>query len=259
MRILFLGNNWVAWQVVRWLKKQNEKIVALVIHPPEKRRYGDEIILSSGVNQRHLFDGSHLPESEVIRAIKALEPDIGLSVFFGYIMGDEFLDIFPSGVVNLHPAYLPFNQGSYPNVWSIVERTPAGVTLHYVDPGIDTGDIIARQRVKVEPVDTGGSLYHRLEKNCLDLFKKTWPLIRSGEAPRIPQSRDEGTCHRMNDVDKIDFIEPDRTYKARELIEIIRARSFPPYTGAYYIYQGQKIYLRLQLLNEEQLKGTKDE
>lgn len=252
MRILFLGNNWVGWQVARWLCEQNEQIVGLVVHPPHKRKYGDEIIRSAQVSPEYIFDGSQLRQPDVLEVIKALRPHVGLSVLFGYILRPEFLDLFPAGVLNLHPAYLPYNRGAYPNVWSIVERTPAGVTLHYVDAGVDTGDIIAQRQAPVEFVDTGETLYRRLEEACVELFKDTWPLIRSGRATRVPQDEREGTYHSTRDVERIDTIDLDRTYTARELIDIIRARTFPPYPGTYFIHEGRKVHLRLQLLYEEQ-------
>ena len=259
MRIAFLGNNWVGWQVAHWLREQNDQIVGLVIHPPHKRKYGDEIIRSARVSPAHIFDGARLRQPKVLQAIKALRPDIGLSVLFGYILRPEFLDLFPAGVVNLHPAYLPYNRGAYPNVWSIVERTPAGVTLHYIDAGVDTGDIIAQRQVLTEPVDTGETLYRKLEQACVELFKETWPLIRSGRAPRIPQGRQEGTYHRTQDVERIDHIDLDRTYTARELIDIIRARTFSPYLGTYFIHQRRKVYLRMQLLYEDHLNEVENE
>jgi methionyl-tRNA formyltransferase len=255
MRILFLGNNWVGFQVLKWLKEQNEQIIGLVMHPPEKRRYGEEIVKTAQLNFEHIFDGSELRQRDTLNAIKALQPDIGLSVLFGYILKPAFLGMFPMGVVNLHPAYLPYNQGAYPNIWSIVEGTPAGVTMHYIDPRIDTGDIIARRRVPIEPVDTGETLYRKSEKACVDLFKETWPAICSGAVSRIPQNRDEGTYHRTSDVQNVDYIDLDREYTARELIDIIRARTFPPYPGTYFIHRGRKVYLRLQLLYEEQIEG----
>jgi len=252
MRILFLGNNWVGWQVMHWLREQNEQIVGLAVHPSHKRKYGDEIMNSAQVSPARVFDGSQLRQPEVLQAIKALQPDIGLSVLFGYVLQPEFLDLFPAGVINLHPAYLPYNRGAYPNVWSIVERTPAGVTLHYIDAGVDTGDIIAQRQVPIEPVDTGETLYRKLEQACVELFKETWPLILSGQALRIRQRSDEGTYHRIGDVERIDHIDLDRRYTARELIDVIRARTFPAYPGAYFIHDERKVCLRLQLLYEEQ-------
>jgi methionyl-tRNA formyltransferase len=253
MRILFLGNNWVGWEVLNWLNEQAEEIVGLVIHPSHKRRYGDEIIRSAQVKPDHLFDASQIHQPGTLQAIRELRSDIGLSVLFDYVLQPEILNLFPAGVVNLHPAYLPYNRGQYPNVWSIVERTPAGATLHFVDSGVDTGEVIARRQVRVECIDTGETLYRKLELACVELFKETWPVIRSGGAPRIPQDRHQGTYHRTQDVEQIDHIDLDHTYKARDLIDVLRARTFPPYKGAYFVVNGKRVYVRLQLMHEEDL------
>ncbi|MGD9240805.1 MAG: formyltransferase family protein, partial [Desulfobacterales bacterium] len=177
MRILFMGNNWVAWQVIRYLTQLNENIVGLVIHPDDKQRYAKEIVESTNIDPSRIFDGSNLRKQKTFQEIKALKPDIGLSIFFGYIVSKDFIDLFKTGLVNLHPSYLPYNRGQYPNVWSIVEDTPAGVTLHYIDKGIDTGNVIGQQEVPVTWIDTGESLYKKLEHVSVDLFSEYWPRI----------------------------------------------------------------------------------
>ena len=252
MRILFLGNNWVGWQVARWLRAQREEIVGLVVHPKAKQKFGSEIIASTGVDSAHVFDGSRLRESEVLAAIKSLKPDIGVSALFGYILRPEFLSLLPAGCVNLHPSYLPYNRGAHPNIWSIIEGTPAGVTLHYIDAGVDTGDVISQRSVEVTPTDTGETLYRRLEHNCVELFTKSWPLLRDGKALRSPQNGAPGTFHRTRDLQGIDEIDLEATYKARDLINLIRARTFPPFPGAYFRSGGRKVYLRLQLAADEE-------
>ncbi len=151
---------------------------------------------------------------------------------------------------------MPFNRGAHPNVWSIVEDTPAGVTLHYIDEGVDTGDTIAQRRVPIEPIDTGETLYRKLEKACVGLFKEVWPLIRCGKAERIPQRQTGGTFHRIRDTERIDQIDLDSPYTARELINIIRARTFAPYPGAYFCHEGRKAYMRLQLFYEDESKAN---
>lgn len=255
MRILFLGNNWVGWQVIKWLKEQNEQIVGAVVHPTEKQKYGDQILKCADLEPESIFIGSQINSHTVLKKIRALKPDIGLSALFDYILKPELLEIFPEGVVNLHPAYLPYNRGQYPNVWSIIDGTPAGVTLHYIDSSIDTGDIIAQCRVPIAPEDTGKALYRKLEKASLELFTQTWPLIKSGKTIRTSQNLNEGTFHYTKDVEQVDQIKLDHRYTARELIDIIRARTFPPYPGAFFIHNGNKIYLRLQLLKEDEIEG----
>jgi methionyl-tRNA formyltransferase len=247
MRIVYLGNNWVGWQILAWLKQQGEDIVGLVVHPPHKQKYAHEMLEVANLPNECVFDGSRLHEPETLVAIQALCPDIGLSILFDYILKPPFLRLYKHGVVNLHPSYLPYNRGQYPNVWSIVEGTPSGVTLHYIDEGVDTGDIIAQREVTVEPIDTGETLYYKLEQASVVLFQAMWPHIKNGTAPRIPQTSSGGTYHRTKDVEQIDCIDLDRSYTARELLNIMRARTFPPYTSAYFEDDGRRVYVQVQL------------
>ncbi len=252
MRILYLGNNRLGWKVLSWLQEQGEQLVGLVIHPPEERRFGEEMLSCIQLADDRIFEATQLDQPSVRQRIRELRPEIGISVLFGRILRAEFLKIFPSGCLNLHPALLPYNRGAYPNVWSIVEGTPAGVTLHYMDQDIDTGDIVAQREVEVEAVDSGGSLYRKLEVAALEMFRDTWPLICSGRAPRIPQEPGTGTFHRLADVDQIDEIDLDSSYTARELIDVLRARTFPPHKSAYLREGNRKIYLRLELFSEDE-------
>jgi len=234
--------------------QQGEEIVGLVIHPLSKRKFGKEILEEVNLPPEKVFEGSKLRDPEVLQAIRALQPDIGISIMFGYIMGAEFRYIFPERCINLHPAYLPYNRGAYPNVWSLIDGTQAGVTLHYIDAGIDTGPIIAQRQMLVEPIDTGETLYRKLEKASLKLFKEAWPLVKAGEAEIVEQTVEEGSHHHARDVEKIDEIQLDRPYIAKELIDILRARTFPPYPGAYMVVNNRKVYLRLQLMYGEVIK-----
>jgi methionyl-tRNA formyltransferase len=251
VRILYFGNNWLGWQALRWLKEQGEEIAGLVVHPAQKRRYGDEMLAVANLEQWEVVDGAMLRRPRTLEAIRALRPDIGISVLFGYIIRPELLGLLPKGCLNLHPAYLPYNRGQYPNVWSIVEGTPSGTTFHYIDAGIDTGAIVAQELVPVELTDTGGTLYRRLERASLELFKQAWPEVRSGRAAQKPQTLGEGTYHRTVDVERIDRIDLDKTYLARDLINVLRARTFPPYRGAYFEEKGRRIYMRLSLVEAE--------
>jgi methionyl-tRNA formyltransferase len=252
MRVLFLGNNWLGWQVLRWLKEQAEEVVGLVVHPPARRRYGDQLSAEAGALP--VFDGSRLREPTVLDSIRKLDCDIAVSVLFGYILQSNFLALPRAGCINLHPSLLPYNRGAHPNVWSIIEGTPAGATLHYIDTGVDTGDIIAQREVAVKSIDTGETLYRRLEHESLELFKETWPAVRTGDAPRLTQSGIAGTSHRACDAERIDEIELEASYKAKDLINLIRARTFPPYSGAFFRSEGRKIYLRLHLVYGDEAK-----
>jgi methionyl-tRNA formyltransferase len=250
MRVLFLGNNSAAVKVMEWLRGQGVEIAGLVVHPETRQKFAAELVAVSGVPPERIFDGSKLRDPATLAHVSALGAEIGISVYFGYLLTGEFLRTFANGVINLHPSLLPYNRGAYPNVWPIIEGTPAGVSLHFIDEGVDTGDIIAQCEVPLRLTDTGESLHRRLEDEAVKLFTEAWPCIAAGRAPRVPQCSQSGTFRRTRDVAGIDAIDPDRLYRAQDLIDLIRARTFPPHKGAYLAANGKKIYLRLELEEE---------
>ncbi|HKV41454.1 MAG TPA: formyltransferase family protein [Blastocatellia bacterium] len=255
MRILFLGNNWVGWQIASLLRERGEEVVGVVLHPEDRRRFGDEIKHAAGCSAEYIFDGSQLSNQPTIERIQRLAPEIGVSAMFGYIVRRQLLEIFSAGCINVHTSLLPYNRGAYPNVWSIVDGTPAGVTIHYMDEGVDTGDIIAQREVPVSDCDTGASLQRKLELACVELFADNWDPIKAGRSARMPQAGGLGSSHRVRDVDAIDTIDLDRHYSARELINILRARTFPPHPGAYFLNNGRRVYVRVDLIPEGKLDG----
>lgn len=247
MRVLFLGNNWLGWQVLRWLRHQNETVVGLVVNAPKRAKHRAEIVQTSGLSAGQIFSGETLRQTTVLAAIRELNAEIAVSVMFGHILQPEIFQLFANGCINLHPSFLPYNRGAHPNVWSLVDGTPAGVTLHYIDAGVDTGDIIAQREVPVAPIDTGETLYRRLELASLELFTDTWPAVCAGRAARRKQPLTGGTCHRTCDLQQLDDIDLEAPYKARDLINLLRARTFPPYPGAYFRDGERKVHLRLEL------------
>lgn len=132
---------------------------------------------------------------------EALRPaGFGFLVSYGYrhILRADVLDLFPGRAVNLHASFLPWNRGADPNLWSFLEGTPKGVSLHHLDLGVDTGDIIAQRETVFGPSETLRTSYDRLQADIQALFRETWPALRAGALPRSPQPPG-GTLHRMKD------------------------------------------------------------
>jgi methionyl-tRNA formyltransferase len=248
MRVACFANNRVGLEVVRYLAGRGE-LAALVVHPEGARRFGDEILAAAALPAHQVFVATDLERPDDRERLFAQRPEVGVSAFYGYILRPAVFERFARGAVNVHPALLPWNRGTYPNVWSIVDATPAGATLHYIDAGVDTGDIVAQQEVEVRPEDTGQTLYERLERACIDLFARAWPDLCADELVRVRQPAG-GSHHYKRDTAKIDEIDLDREMRAGDLIDILRARTFPPHRGAYFVSGGSRVYLRLELERE---------
>ncbi|HUA04677.1 MAG TPA: formyltransferase family protein [Solirubrobacteraceae bacterium] len=138
-------------------------------------------------------------------AIERDRPDFVVSHRYRHIIKPDVLALVPNRAINLHISYLPWNRGADPNLWSWAENTRKGVTIHYIDAGVDTGDIIAQREVEFEHGETLSSSYARLEEQMLRLFVEQWPRIRTGDCDRRPQ-QGEGSMHRVADRQRIEHL-----------------------------------------------------
>lgn len=137
------------------------------------------------------------------RLEESIVSNVDFLVSYGYrfIIKENILNKFQKRAVNLHISYLPWNKGADPNLWSFLENTPKGVTIHYIDAGLDTGDIIAQKLVDFELNDTLSTSYDRLSKIIEELFMTNWSLIRAGQIVSFSQTKG-GTYHRSTDKEK---------------------------------------------------------
>ena len=181
--------------------------------------------------------------------LRKLKCNMAFSISFSHILETQIINIFNRGVINLHFSYLPYCRGSAPNVFSIINNEPIGSTLHYVNEKIDAGDIIARKKIKISKLDTGGTLYRKLYLNSLNLFKKNIKNILYNKINLKKINIKKGSIYYHKQLKEIDKINPNKKYKAEDLINLLRARTFDNYESAY-IYDEErkkKIFLRISL------------
>lgn len=125
--------------------------------------------------------------------------DFIISYGYRHIMSAPVIGHLRDHIINLHISYLPWNRGADPNLWSFLENTPKGVTIHVVDEGIDTGDIIAQKEMSFhDEWETLYTTYQKLQDAMISLFAETWPRIRSGAYPRHKQP-EGGSFHKLAD------------------------------------------------------------
>ncbi len=139
--------------------------------------------------------------------------------------------------LNLHASLLPRYRGAAPIQAAIVAgEKETGITVMYVDEGLDTGDILLQRRLEILPNETGGSLHDRLARLAPDALREALRLLVSGSAPRIPQNTAAAThAPKLSREDgKIDWSEP------AELIER-KIRAFNPWPGAFMKLVGRNL------------------
>jgi len=148
-------------------------------------------------------------EEPIENGMKILD-HIDFVISFGYrhIIKKDLIEIFPGKIVNLHISFLPWNRGSDPNLWSFLEDTPRGVSIHFIDSGVDTGRIIAQREVEILEDDTLRTSYKRLTRELESLFRKEWPSMRDGHIKSIPQPPG-GSYHRLKDRGSFEYLLKD--------------------------------------------------
>jgi methionyl-tRNA formyltransferase len=218
MDIVFLGVNNIGMRIYDWLCQRD------------------------GVDVRAL-----LTERDQLDIVHRIAPEFIISVGFEYLVPPDILDIPSEDAINLHPSYLPYNRGKSPNVWPLIEGTPAGVTLHSMDAEFDTGDIIAQQRVVTEFSDTGETLHKRLEDAQFELFTETWPNIESGDVEYSPQDDADGTYHTKADFVELCELDSDEEVGIKTLLNRLRALTFPPFDNAHLDINGERYYVDVEI------------
>jgi dTDP-4-amino-4,6-dideoxyglucose formyltransferase len=127
-----------------------------------------------------------------------LEKQIDILVSYNYrsIIRSDVLSLPRLLAVNLHTALLPFNRGAHPVLWSILEGTPLGITIHQIDEGLDTGPIIFQKPLKSPDVKKSlRQIYEYVNQELVDLFCENWPILVARDFNVRSQLRG-GTLHR---------------------------------------------------------------
>lgn len=122
--------------------------------------------------------------------------DAVISYNYKHIISAAVLNSSTGIALNLHISLLPWNRGADPNIWSFIENTPKGVTIHRLEYGLDKGEVLAQKVVQFdEHENTLALTYERLHHEIQQLFKDSWLEIFNGSINAIEQSRVEGSYH----------------------------------------------------------------
>ena len=171
MKILCLYNNTCAVELFEWIRGQGHETV-----------YCSEVLNEAWCREQKF--------------------DLTVSYTYRYILKQNVLEALNHNAVNIHNAYLPWNRGADPNMWSIAEDTPRGVTIHYMDASLDKGCIIAQRMVEKKEGETLKSSYDALDRAAKELFREIFPFYKNWpEMKKIPLGM--GSYHSLKDGERI--------------------------------------------------------
>jgi methionyl-tRNA formyltransferase len=232
----------VGTQITKWLINNYRADLALVIVSSRNDLY--QILMDEGINCS-IYKSSD--DVCVLAKNSDQHFDLGILAWWPTIIKEPLLSFPKYGFINTHPSLLPFNRGKHYNFWAIVEQVPFGATLHFVDNGVDTGDIVAQQPIVYGWEDTGGSLYKKACAAILSLFRATYPQMRKFDLPRKKQDISAGSFHLARELDAACLIDLDREYRARDLLNLIRARTFENKPACWFSDGGRDYEVRIDI------------
>lgn len=149
--------------------------------------------------------GDHLSgtSEEPVSRESVSADDIEAIVSFGHrhIVASDVLEAVDGRALNLHISLLPWNRGSDPNLWSWLENTPKGVTIHWMTAGLDKGDIAGQRVTALDAGSTLRATYDVLRAEIVELFADVWPAVVAGDGPRLAQPVG-GSYHRSSDKEQ---------------------------------------------------------
>lgn len=196
-------------------------------------------------------------ENEEELIVKCKELDMVILAWWGRIIKGELLEAPRHGYINLHTSFLPYGKGKHPHYWSLVEEKPYGVTIMKIDAGLDTGAIIYQREIEKTWEDTGKTLYFKgIHEMCDLLEEKKENLLNLKFEERVQV--EEGTFHFGKEINEDSIIHLDEKYRARDLLNKIRARTFEPFPASYFMEGGEKYEVRISIKKEEKPFDSKE-
>ena len=181
---------------------ENGYEIAGVVTQPDKPRGRGKASAMTPVKEAALelgltvYQPSRVREQSFMDTVRALNPDVIVVSAFGQIIPKALLELPRYGCVNIHASLLPKYRGAAPIQWAVMDGEPvSGVTIMQMDEGLDTGDMLAKTEVPLEPDETGGSLFDKLSRAGADLLIRTLPALEQGTLTPEKQPLESPTAY----------------------------------------------------------------
>jgi len=243
LSIALFASDAVGLEVARIFRDRGDCVALLVLDHRDER--GTNQAIRETVDADVIVEDAELP-------IELLEQvDIALLAWWPRIITKDVAALPRRGFLNFHPSLLPFNRGKHYNFWAIVEEAPFGVTIHWLGDQIDAGDIAFQAPIATSWTDTGETLYAKARAAMVELFERNYERIMTGDIPRLPQDLTRGSFHRAAELDEASRIDLEKQYRGRELLNLLRARTFPPHPAAWFVDGDETFEVRVEIRKVE--------
>jgi methionyl-tRNA formyltransferase len=240
MKVVFMGTPDFSVGTLKAIVEAGHEVAAVVTQPDKPKGRGGAMSFSD-VKQAAIELGllvlqpKRARDEEFVNELRKINPDVIVVVAFGQILSKEILDMPKYGCVNVHASLLPKYRGASPIQWAVIDGCEySGVTTMMMNEGIDTGDILLVEKVKLDSKETGGSLFDKLSGVGADLLVKTLDELEKGTVKPVKQNETEATHVKMLDKS---FGNIDFSMEAARIERLIRGLN--PWPSAFTHFNGK--------------------
>lgn len=241
MRIVFMGTPDFAVHSLKALLEAGHELIGVITQPDRPRGRGQKLTPSPVKTaameaEIPVYQPEKIKTPEFVNQLQQLSPDLIVVVAFGQLLSKQILELPRYGCINVHASLLPKYRGAAPIHWAVINgETKTGVTIMYMNEGLDSGDMIISSETDILPNEDTGSVHDKLAQLGGASLVKAIQLIAEGTAPRIPQNHDKATYAPLlkRETERIDWSKaPDA------VCNLIRGLN--PWPGAYTML-GEKV------------------
>jgi methionyl-tRNA formyltransferase len=239
MRIALIGQAAFGADVLKGLITQGREVAAIFC-PPDRGAKLDPMknaALAAGIQ---VFQPAHLKNQEAYKQMVSLNADLGVLAFVTDIVPPRVFNAPKLGSIEYHPSLLPKYRGSSAINWAVIKgETETGLTIFWLDEGVDTGDVLLQKKVEIGPSESTGELYfNKLYPLGVEAMLEAVGLVDQGQAPRIPQDHTLATYDPPCDEKVADL---NWNQAGRQVFNFIRGCD--PQPGATTTFKGEKVKL----------------
>ena len=246
MRILFIGTGKIGLPTLRMLHEWRDHELVGVVTQPDKPAGRDQKLTPSPIKKASqqfnvagataeyklelpVLQPPRIKARDSVDTIRALKPDLIVVMAYGQILPREVLEIPTIACLNLHASLLPRWRGAAPIQAAIAAGDrETGITVMYMDEGLDTGDILLQRKIEIAPDESGASLHDKLAQIAQEALAEAILLLEEGKAPRLPQENELATYAPKLEREhgRIDWTESSAVIERK-------IRAFDPWPGAF--------------------------
>jgi Methionyl-tRNA formyltransferase len=253
--MIVLASDYVGLKTLEHLVEHGYRVDAIVTDPADRGGFNSRIRdVAENAGQGAIYETKDLKSPEVLARLESSGPELGILAWWPRLLKGEIRKVPRMGWLNFHPSLLPYNRGRNPNFWALADDTPCGVTLHFIDDGIDSGPIVAQAQIEVGWTDTGFTLYEKSREAILDLFRRNIDAILAGKVVPVLQDLAQGVEHREGDMIEASTVDIDAPTTGRRLLNLARAKMFAPHPPVRFRDAG-RTYTVSVVIEEEPMDG----